>query len=296
MSSVATPLCLPGSPLTTVNGNEQTAGFCPCFVTEPNLSVAWHRAFLASADPGVKALAPLVVSVTGFKHGEPEEVSGVRSVIDAALAAHAKEEDKKKASNKETDPLTCQTVANTIFPRSLWAPGVDRGTLYTRYSAMLSRLKRRGSPRGLYFERLINYGRGPEKGNQLENFVQAYKQGVRRRSAFQATICDPERDSTHQPLLGFPCLQQIALLPEGKTLSITGFYGTQYLFERAYGNYLGLCWLGRFLAYEMGLSLTRMTCVAAYAPFSAGTRERARQLVNEVGLLLPQKRGAIQNA
>jgi len=296
MSSVPAPIYLPGSPLTSVNGKERDAAFCPCFVTERNLSVAWQSAFLASARPGVKAFAPLVVTVTGFNNGEPDEVLGARSLIDAALAAYAKEEDRKKGSNKETDPLTCQTVANTIFPRSLWAPGVDRHSFYSRYSAMLSRLKRRGSPRGLYFERLINYGRGPEKGNQLENFIQAHKSGVRRRSAFQATICDPERDFTHQPLLGFPCLQQVALLPEGNTLSITGFYGTQYLFERAYGNYLGLCWLGRFLAHEMGLSLNRMTCIAAYAPFAAGTRERARQLANEVGLMLSNTSGAIQNA
>jgi len=296
MSSVPAPIYLPGSPLTSVNGKERDAAFCPCFVTACNLSVAWYSAFNASAGPGVKAFAPLVVTVTGFKGGEPEEVVGVRSVVDGALAAYAKEKDKKRASTKETDPLTCQTVANTIFPRPLWTPGVDRNALYSRYSAMLSRLKRRGSPRGLYFERLINYGRGPENGNQLENFIQAYKQNVRRRSAFQATICDPERDSTHQPLLGFPCLQQIALIPEGNTLSITGFYGTQYLFERAYGNYLGLCWLGHFLAHEMGLSLNRMTCIAAYAPFSAGTRERARQLANEVASLLINKSGAIQNA
>jgi thymidylate synthase len=296
MSSAPVPVCLPGSTFTPANGVEAHGDFRPCFITERNLSVAWHRAFLASGIPGVKALAPLVVTVTGFDEGEPDEVGAVRSVIDAALAVYAQDEDSKKKSTKETDPLTCQTVASTIFPGSLWAAGVDRHSLYSRYSAMLPRLKRRGSRRGLYFERLINYGRGPENGNQLEHIIQAYKQGVRRRSAFQATICDPERDSTHQPLLGFPCLQQVALQPEGNTLSITGFYGTQYLFERAYGNYLGLCWLGRFLAHEMGLSLSRMTCIAAYAPFSAGTRERARQLANEVAPLLPNTIGTIQNA
>jgi len=295
MPTISAPICLPGSPLTD-DGRDEDTNFCPCFVTERNLSVAWHKAFLASAEPGVKAFAPLVVTVTGFKDSEPEEVVGVRAAIDAALAGYAKEKDEKKESAKETDPLTCQTVANTIFPRSLWAPGVDRKALYSRYSAMLTRLKRRGSPRGLYFERLIHYGRGPENGNQLENFIQAHKDHVQRRSAFQATICDPERDSTHQPLLGFPCLQQIALLPERSTLSITGFYGTQYLFERAYGNYLGLCWLGRFLAHEMGLSLNRMTCIAAYAPFSAGTRERARELAHEIGLLLGNISGTAQNA
>ena len=130
MSSVPAPICLPGSSLTSVNGKEKDGAFCPCFVTERNLSVAWHSAFLASARPGVKAFAPLVVTVTGFNNGEPDEVLGVRSLIDAALAAYAKEEDRKKGSNKETDPLTCQTVANTIFPRSLWVQ-VWIATLFT---------------------------------------------------------------------------------------------------------------------------------------------------------------------
>jgi hypothetical protein len=49
------------------------------------------------------------------------------------------------------------------------------------------------------------------------------------------------------------------------TLVVTGFYGTQYLFERGYGNYLGLCELGQFAAQEMGLRLVRMTCVAGFA-------------------------------
>jgi hypothetical protein len=161
---------------------------------------------------------------------------------------------------------------------------------------MLPRLKRKGSPRGLYFERLIAFGHGPQDGNQLEHIIDAYAGGLRRTSAFQATICDPARDSTRQPRLGFPCLQQIALHPEGTSLSITGFYGTQYVFERAYGNFLGLCWLGRFLACEMGLTLKQMTCIAAYAPFSGGTRERARRLTADAAKLIAMHSEVPQSA
>ena len=267
-----------------------------CVVIERNLSVAWTRAFTALSMPGVKALAPLVVSVTGFHGGLVEEAPGVRSLLDEALAEYA---DKKAADEGEVkkprQALTCQGVANTIFPGSLWSPGTDRQLFYKRYLAMLPRLKRRGSPRGLYFERLIAYGRGPQGGNQLEHIIEAYAGGLRRTSAFQATICDPERDSTRQPRLGFPCLQQIALHPDAGTLSITGFYGTQYVFERAYGNFLGLCWLGRFLACEMGLTLKQMTCIAAYAPVSGHTRTRARRLASEAAQVIAVDSGAHQN-
>ena len=39
----------------------------------------------------------------------------------------------------------------------------------------------------------------------------------------------------------------------------------QYIFERAYGNYLGLSRLGSFVAQEVGLKLEQMNCVAAIA-------------------------------
>ena len=295
MSRVAISNDVPVSSLVAMDITDPVGSFLPYFVTERNLSLAWYRASSASLSPGVKALAPLVVTVTGFEKGEPNETLPVRSAIDVALSAYATEQNAKSKSPKERDPLTCRVVANTIFPRSLWTPGVSRHSLYARYRAMIPRLKRRGSPRGLYFERLINYGRGPEGGNQLEHIIASYGAGVRRASAFQATICDPERDSTRQPLLGFPCLQQIAVRPDGQMLSITGFYGTQYLFERAYGNYLGLCWLGQFLAHEMGLTLTRMTCVTSYAPFSADTRQRVRQLNHNVASLLQDEIGPAQN-
>lgn len=256
-----------------------------CVIVDDNLSRAWVRALATLVDPGVEALTPLVVTVTGFDEGLPREVAGVRTLVDDALAElHAQQ--TTGTGTRAREPLTCQGVANTIFPGSMWSPGGDRQLLYKRYLAMVPRLKRRGSPRGLYFERLISYGRGPENGNQLEHIIKAYNAGLRRTSAFQATICDPQRDATRQRRLGFPCLQQVALYPHANSLSLTGFYGTQYVLERAYGNFLGLCWLGRFLAHEMGLTLNRMTCIASYAPFSGGKRTEARQLVADVEKLI----------
>ena len=55
-------------------------------------------------------------------------------------------------------------------------------------------------------------------------------------------------------------------MPIGKNgLGITGYYGRQYILERAYGNYLGLARLGSFMTYEMGLQLVRITCIAGVA-------------------------------
>ena len=122
---------------------------------------------------------------------------------------------------------------------------------------------------GVYFQRLIAFGHGgaDDRGvNQLEHVIKTWHNGNHRRTALQAAIFDPNSDHTNQPRRGFPCLQQVAFAQEGKEgFGVTGFYATQYIFERAYGNYLGLCRLGRFMAQEMGRQLTQVTCIASPA-------------------------------
>src|SRR5262249_14098064 len=98
-----------------------------CVVVDRNLSAAWTRAFATVASPGGKALAPLVVSVTGFDNGVPDESVGVRNLLDEALGEYAREEGRAdRPARRVLDPLTCQGVANTIFPGSMWSPGTDR--------------------------------------------------------------------------------------------------------------------------------------------------------------------------
>ena len=46
---------------------------------------------------------------------------------------------------------------------------------------------------------------------------------------------------------------------------MNAFYATQYIVERAYGNYIGLCRLGQFVGHEMELPLVRLTCFTGVA-------------------------------
>ena len=252
-------------------------------VVADNLAEAWITAVDKLMQPGIQSIEPLVVTVIGFDaEGRPQESPAVTSLIDAELRAAHEARAEAKGTKPKHGPLTVATAANTIFPESLWNPRMSRHEFYAKYMQMLPRLKRDSrNKRGIYFERLIAYGRGPNGGNQLEHMFQAFARGVKRTSAYQATIADPQTDLTKTPLLGFPCLQQIAVHPSEKagTLAITGFYGTQYVFERGYGNYLGLARLGRFLAHEMGLRFTRMTCVASYAPVEGLGKTRGRNLI-----------------
>jgi len=230
----------------------------PLLIEDTNLSHAWSRAFLHIIDNPSKEISPLVVTLTGFTNGVSNEDQAIRLALDNSLLIN-------KAQK-------IHTVANTIFPYSLWKHSKNnRNKLFDMYLKALPRYKALAphkNRRGIYFERLIAYGAGPKNGNQLEYIISQYnsRSGV-RKSMFQASIFDPARDHITSAQLPFPCLQHISFVPQNrdKTLTINAFYATQQMFEKAYGNYLGLCRLGDFMAHEMGLTFERMNCFIGVA-------------------------------
>jgi hypothetical protein len=240
-------------------------------IQETNLSHAWRKAFLEAAKPGVKEISPLIVSIVGLIDERPAEDCLVRQMLDDELV------------NKGF--FTCKTVAETIFPLSLWNPIQDRHQLFERYKHILPDIKKLTpqNHNGLYFERLIAFGPKRKEINQLDHIIMTYHNGNHRRSALQAAIFDPARDHTDQRQRGFPCLQQLAFIPgEDSELTVTAFYATQYLFDRAYGNYLGLCQLGRFMAHELGLRLIQVTCIAGVAKIGNVTKNDIKDFVRRL--------------
>lgn len=229
----------------------------PVLVDEQDLSLAWAAAALHAIDHAGPEISPLVLSVSGFSElGVARETTAIRTALDALLSArgHRSVED----------------VAFTIFPQRLWrvAQG-DRAKLFQYYRDAFPRyqsMNPRGNRRGLYFERMTSYGRGPCDGNQLEWILSKFesRDGV-RRSMFQASIFDPERDHVSDAQLQFPCLQHVSFEPTKDGLVINAFYATQQLFVKAYGNYLGLAQLGAFMAHEMKMKLLRMNVVVGVA-------------------------------
>lgn len=222
----------------------------PALVQGEDLSRAWARAFLSVTERGIKELAPLVVVTEGFDSGEPAETVIIQEALDTELRSRGMPE--------------IHTVANTIFPARLWSLDRPRDRLFERYAQIAPRLRKYdGNHYGLYFERMIG---ADGSLNQLDHVINAYHRGVTRRTALQAVIFKPERDHTLQPRRGFPCLNQVAFSPLAQGgLEVTGSYTVQYLFGRAYGNFLGLARLGQFMAHEMGLELRRLVCTATVA-------------------------------
>lgn len=81
----------------------------PRLFEETNLSHAWAKAFLLVTDDrdySGKKISPLVVSITGFNDGIPNEDQEIRQSLDKCLA--------------DAGDQDIHTVANTIFPESLW--------------------------------------------------------------------------------------------------------------------------------------------------------------------------------
>ena len=246
-------------------------------IEEDNLTLAWARAFLKVYND--KEDASLIVNVTDIGHGEPREIPEVRKNLDELLESRGRP--------------SCDTVARTIFPWSLWNPQAPRERLYKRYKAILPRLRKYdGNRNGLYFERLIAFGIGRDKQekpcNQLEHIIRTWNKGNHRRSALKASIFDPYTDHTDQRQRGFPCLQQVLFSECRKgMLAVTGMYATQDIVDKAYGNYIGLHRLGLFMAQEMGLKLDRLTCIATPAVRGRTNKGQLSELADLVGAALP---------
>ena len=91
------------------------------------------------------------------------------------------------------------------------------------------------------------------------------------RELVSAVQCIRRQHSTHNrdhvasAQLGFPCLQQISFDPTKAGLIMNSFYATQQIFDKAYGNYLGLARLGAFMAHEMGIPLAQINVMVGIA-------------------------------
>jgi thymidylate synthase len=225
-------------------------------INEDNLSVAWAKAFLRSISQS-KEIIPLIVMVNDLNNDSGWEDMEIRRILDNYL--------------KKMGKQSCNTVANTIFPESLWNPKAGKEQLYERYFQILPLIRKCPKNKyGVYFERLIAYDSKEDsanrlnKSNQLETIIGNYnsRKGV-RRSVLQTSIFDPMRDHSNRAYLSFPCLQHITFAPcgDGHNMTVNGFYAMQHLFERAYGNYLGLYYLGQFVAHELRLELNQINCM-----------------------------------
>lgn len=238
----------------------------PVVIDYPCLSRAWGAALLYAFDSTDQTRAPIVVSVSNFAGELPPEDAQIRSAVDKELALCAMN--------------SVRVSGMMIFPFDVWCRrGRPACSEYSEFCVhkLLPRLKARDQRNrlGTYFERMMDFTgathqkvRGVKKQefktvNQLTHVIDLLKNPARwaRQSALQLACFDPAKDHTRQPVRGFPCLQQVSITHDGTNrIAINAYYPTQYIFDRGYGNYLGLCHLGAFIADQTGLVFSRLNC------------------------------------
>jgi len=234
----------------------------PHVVASDDLATAWLTATEWTANNPTRGQA-LVVTVGADSDGrlrrDPTFERKLSDIIDSIKDANGK---------KEVVPFIDN--ASMIFPQNMWNARKSEGRprFYERYQALLPRIKKlsRKNVYGVYFERMIAFANvGAKKPvNQVEHVIHLLSRSKRlpRRSALQIAVFHPAFDHTGQAQRGFPCLQQVsfAYSEEERTLHLNAYYPTQYLFERGYGNYLGLGDLGNFVASQTGFAFSGLTC------------------------------------
>ena len=80
---------------------------------------------------------------------------------------------------------------------------------------------------------------------------------------------------------GFPCMQHLVFSCVQDKLIVIAFYATQYIFERAYGNFLGLCNLGKFLSHELQVPLHEVKCYIGVEQLSI-SKYRLKEILNTI--------------
>jgi hypothetical protein len=237
-------------------------------IDESSLSFGWLRAVehLLDVPKGKDVNVAMGFSTI-------DEEPAVREVLDSFLDRTAVAKPAKKV-------VPVETVASTLFPESWYVPErapEPRAHLY-RLRERAARVHRRISgPREFetYFDRLVAYP-AADGGtvNQLEAQVLRLQRELRHRgpksSAYELGVSEPgdlriQRPDGDRLMLGFPCLSHISLTLHGNAIHLTALYRNQGFLRKAYGNYVGLARVARFLAREVGVGVGEILCVASHA-------------------------------
>ncbi|WP_063803485.1 MULTISPECIES: hypothetical protein [Streptomyces] len=192
-----------------------------------------------------------------------------------------------------------ETVASTLFPAALAARTASAGELAERYRRMYPAIKRYpGNHRGTYFGRLVFYpAASKDSVDQLGTVIsrlRAQAAGTKIAAGYEidlAATADTEagadllvhtagKDNSY---IGFPCLSHLSLqLDRDQRVHAAALYRSHFMFERAYGNYLGLGRLLAYIAKQAGLACGTLTVVAGHARLD-GPVTKLRPLLTGTG-------------
>ncbi len=242
------------------------------FVEGENVSTAWVNGLDRLLAAGGEAVN-LTVAIADPTTEEP----AVRSVVDAFIS------ERRRVRPRSVERIS--TVANTIFPQSLYIERLGEGAESHLYD--LERRARRvthvRNQRGTYFERMVAWpidnprnGQPTQTFNQLDQAVtrlrRLHEQGLQRGNQFEIGLTAPGDQSIALPIvvpgrdrqtMGFPCLSHVSLSLQKGIVHMTALYRNHEFIARGYGNYVGLGRALRFVAQQSGWPIGELTCVSA---------------------------------
>lgn len=226
----------------------------------------WARIFLKLMQPGCASLSATMVTVQNPSHETVTQRLPLEEELSRLLRDH------KKPVVRESSAI--------IFPYSQWRAkrwDIDGLTEWYLEEFMPRLSKVSPQHKNTYFNRLVNYT-GLKKTNseesiqtvnQIKEVIRFCKNAAKRKTHFrpsglQMAIFDPAKDLNESMQSNFPCLHQIGLgFDSSGALQLSAFYPSQFVVERALGNYLGLCQLGLFIASELDIEFAELTCFIA---------------------------------
>jgi hypothetical protein len=191
------------------------------------------------------------------------------------------------------DPIV--EVRNTIFPSAMADDLPEPAELVAEYMEDYDLRRSLAGGQGTYFGRICEYPHPlGEPTRQLENVVARLRKAAtpgekRWRAIYQVNIyaehVDQEKTRPY-----FPCMAHLAFqlasepgdMKPGR-LDCVALYRNQNMTLKAYGNYLGLAELQRYVAAATGFRPGELTVIAGHAELdlNSGDAARLQQLIGE---------------
>jgi hypothetical protein len=243
------------------------------FVQGKNLSVAWLAALETLLATHHGDLVNLTVAIDNPTIEDP----AIRAVLDAF--------NGERRSRKRSSVELVSSVANTVFPISWYAEHLGENAeehLY-KMERITRSVDRRRNRSGWYFGRMVAFPGPKGEFNQLQQVVErlrtARDNGHQRGNAYEVGLSMPEDETIAVPIMaggkdrrtrGFPCLSHMSFSLQEGHVHLSAMYRNHDFISRAYGNYVGLGRVLRFVANQSGLPIGELTCLSSSATAEIG--------------------------
>ncbi len=248
------------------------------YVAADNLSEGWLGGVRRVYSVPSRKVVHLVIRILRPDVEVPRIRDGAQWLIDTWNAGR-EERDQK---------YDIDTTRNTIFPAAWALRNPEPQDLAAYYRDRYTRdglLAFRNNERGTYFGRIVAYprGEGQPPGDQLTETVRKLREeiagGRPKSSRYEINVYCESLDTAP---MSFPCLAHLSVHLHEHRLHMQAIYRNEYLVGRAYGNYLGLAALQRYMAGATGTQVGELMVTIGHAELD-GSKTAVGDLLPRLG-------------